>query len=267
MFDLSLEDHAFEPLGLSFEEHEKVRASCGPSGFILERWGESFTRLRVIRREPDYEERIIDLYPPDDLDYKQVVLWQASLEDGRFAPSVKLEISTEGELCLAAHGGRFLSHPKAESYDGGSPDGPSHRLPLFTLKIPLGGFPSRNIRQRDYSILESHLVPSQPHSDYFWVHGRDTYEHEDQEKGIWWRMAAYDLRPRLEGAVARIKRTLWRRDIKTVTVRLLESEIKVDVDPGVIEPTYDGRAVPQFRGHSVSVVLGSDFAPERVWMA
>jgi hypothetical protein len=172
-------------------------------------------------------------------------------EDGRL---ILLYLDHEA-VTLMPDGSLYVKDPSRVLFD----------IPAPTLSMRRGGW-----RSEESNPLDRFAAPPDPSDDFgaysYW--GRhpehERFECEDYDKGFCWELDVHDLRQCLDARIARVHRSLWRREVRGLTVEL-QAGVKLKASPKVVEPASDGSTLPR-KGERVRVVLNHEGSIDRIWL-
>jgi len=257
----------YEPTlkGYHFKGHPTPEWMSRPITVSYERWGESLGRWTIGNswmsgwRDPGthHEKRVVEFLPAVD-EAETVVIW-----GGSEGPHFRFE---EGRLL-------FLNRDENASV---MPDGTLYvqegARVLFNIAAPtLSMSRGQWLRADEPNPLDRFASSTDSGADgfdpdpYYRHHGRERFECEDWDKGFQWELEVHDLRHLLTGRIARVRRSLWRRQVTGLVVELDVHRIKLVANPLLVEPTSDGRTIPR-KNDPVRVVLNDDGWIDRIWM-
>ncbi len=277
-FWCELSERAWETLGLTAEESAAVNGlSSQPIGFVVEKWGRSFTRWRLRAHNPSgLPEQTIDLVDHEG----NVVVWQVKLEAGACVELVWHRYTPAGgfeTLTLAAFGGRFGGEIDPLGYSA-----PNSRYTLFEIHLPLD-FPRPGSRSRK-EFAESTERYRVRGKDAWVVTGSrspfcDAYRCDAKAKsGFSWYLVREDRRRLFGARVVAIQQQPG--DVTTIHIKLVKvgrvhgTLAMVATGPKVhratadaIEPDTAGRSLPVV-GELVTAVFDDDLErAERIWLS
>jgi len=132
-------------------------------------------------------------------------------------------------------------------------------------RVAIGGIIRTLVRHAPSSRITSLAAVAAERHDPFRVQGMERFECVDWDKGFRWDLEVHDLRPSLRARVSRVRRSLWRRKVTGLVVKLAVNGAKLVANPVSVEPASDGRAIPK-KGETVWVVLNDEGGIDRLWL-
>lgn len=288
-FSVMLTERAWETLGIPPEQREELQWRFGanesdlrrgfyfkghprptwlsqPIGVVYERWGESLERWTIWNswvaelgeEGKHHDKRVLEFLPAvQEQDFLD--LWgdwkgpRFRWQEGRL-----FLVNVEDSLTTMPDGTLYVKEGSRVLFN----------IPAPTLHMSRADFR----REKETNRLDRFAIPNLPAVDpidppfYHRWHGDERFQCEDWETGFRWELMIHDLRPGLPARVVRVKRSLWRRQVKGILVELDVNGARLIAHPGVVEPDDKGNTMPE-KDNRVLAVLGDDGTVDRIWIS
>lgn len=286
-FSVLLTDRAWDTMGVSPEQRPELQRLLGeydprwrshlfkekPTPAWLsrsivvsyERWGDSLERWTILNswvEEPmappvHQEKRVLEFLPAAD-EPDSIHFWGSSSGPNfRFQDGRLLFLNRDEHAMMLPDGRLDVVQPEHVLFDILAPS-----LSMSRRRPP---------RTEEPNPLDRFAVPNNAGVDGFdpgFYHrgpGRERFECENWDQGFRWELEVNDLRRCLDARTVRVHRSLWRRQVTSLSVELRDGGVKLAASPLVVEPTADGRTLPK-KGESVLVVLDDEGNIDRIWL-